>query len=48
MVSKFEGISIPQVWDLGVVNFLNDILYLKFKAEHESDLINKATKSANR
>jgi len=31
MVSEFENISINEVWNLGVLQFLNDLSYLKMK-----------------
>ena len=37
MVADFEGICLEQVWGLGVINFLNDLLYLKFKDKHDAD-----------
>lgn len=45
MVSEFENISINEVWELSVYQFLNDLSYLKMKrevdAEHERKLMNK-------
>ena len=41
MVSEFEGISMAKVWELGVINFLNDLLYLKFKADHDNKLLQR-------
>lgn len=43
MVSKFEGISIAEVWNLTPVHFLNDLLYIKFKAEYDADQYRKST-----
>ena len=45
MVQEFEGISINEVWDLPVYQFLNDLSYLKMKREidneQEKKLLNK-------
>ena len=37
MVAEFEGISLEQVWRIGVIQFLNDLLYLKFKDAHDAE-----------
>ena len=45
MVQEFENISMNEVWQLGVYQFLNDLAYLKMKrevdAEQERKLMNK-------
>jgi hypothetical protein len=41
MVSKFEGISISEVWKLSPYNFLNDLVFLKRKAKLQEDEIKK-------
>lgn len=45
MVSEFEAISLDAVWDLPVVQFLNDLNYLKQKRlvdeEQQQKLINE-------
>jgi hypothetical protein len=45
MVSEFENISLDEVWNLGVYQFLNDLAYLKMKreidAEQERKMMNK-------
>jgi hypothetical protein len=45
MVSEFENISINEVWNLGVLQFLNDLSYLKMKRriddEQEKRLLKK-------
>jgi hypothetical protein len=35
MVAEFERITLAQVYDLGTINFLNDLAYLKDKARWE-------------
>jgi hypothetical protein len=37
LVSKFENISIGEVWELTTLNFLNDLRYLKLKRELEAE-----------
>lgn len=37
MVAEHEGIPIEQVWDIGVIQFLNDLLYIKFKERHDAE-----------
>ena len=45
MVSEFEGIPLDSVWELPVVQFLNDLNYLKQKRlvdnEQEKQLLNE-------
>ena len=45
MVADFENISINEVWNLKVFQFLNDLSYLKMKREidnaAEKKLMNK-------
>lgn len=45
MVSDFENISINEVWDLKVFQFLNDLSYLKMKRKldelQEKKMMNK-------
>ena len=36
MVSEFEGISMNDTWDLPVLQFLNDLVYLKMKRERDN------------
>ena len=36
MVADFETIPLQSVWDLKVIHFLNDLLYLKLKQEKEN------------
>jgi hypothetical protein len=35
MVADFERIPVESVWNLKVIHFLNDLLYLKLKIENE-------------
>lgn len=46
MVSEFEAIPLNSVWDLPVVQFLNDLNYLKQKRlvddEQQQKLINES------
>ena len=37
LVSEFESIPIKQVWDLSVVHFLNDLLYIKLKQQRDAN-----------
>lgn len=50
MVSELEGISIADVYGLGVYQFLNDLSYIKMKrevdAENERNLLNKQRMNA--
>jgi hypothetical protein len=41
VVSEFENISIDAVWELPVVQFLNDLSCLKMKREIEIEQENK-------
>jgi len=43
MVADFEAVSLEQVWDFGVIQFLNDLLYIKLKNEYDADFIRKST-----
>jgi hypothetical protein len=44
MVADFENISLDQAYELGVIQFLNDLSYLKEKDAHDQRLIKNATK----
>lgn len=44
MVSEFEAIPLEQVWGLGVTQFLNDLLYIKFKDKHDAEQYRKINK----
>lgn len=43
MVADFEGVSLEQVWGIGVIQFLNDLLYIKFKDKHDADQYRRST-----
>lgn len=36
MVADFEAIPLQSVWNLKVIHFLNDLLYLKLKQEKDN------------
>ena len=36
MVADFETIPLQSVWNLKVIHFLNDLLYLKLKQEKDN------------
>jgi hypothetical protein len=44
MVQEFEGISIDEVWDLPVYQFLNDLSYIKMKREVDNEQEKRLTK----
>lgn len=44
MVSEFENISINEVWELPTYQFLNDLLYLKLKAEIDAEFVRRNSK----
>jgi hypothetical protein len=37
MVAEFERITLAQAYDLGAINFLNDLAYLKDKGRWEKE-----------
>ena len=41
MVAEFEAVPLEQVWSLGIIQFLNDLLYLKFKNESDQEQYRK-------
>ena len=43
MVADFEGIPIESVWNLKVIHFLNDLLYLKLKQDKDNEHNKKST-----
>jgi len=43
MVSEFENIPLESVWGLGVIQFLNDLLYLKLKEQKDAQQYKKQT-----
>jgi hypothetical protein len=44
MVAEFEAISLEQVWNLGVIHFLNDLLYIKMKNKADAEQYKNSTK----
>ena len=40
-VAEHERISLESVQDIGTINFLNDLAYLKDKARHEKEAFDK-------
>ncbi|CAB4153174.1 hypothetical protein UFOVP617_55, partial [uncultured Caudovirales phage] len=41
LVAEHEGIRLEQVYSLKTIQFLNDLAYLKSKAEHEREQLKK-------
>ena len=41
MVADFENIKVSEVWDLGVIQFLNDLTYIKLKQQKDIADANK-------
>lgn len=48
MVSELENIPLEQVWNLGVIQFLNDLLYIKFKDKHDADQYKRSAAKSSR
>jgi hypothetical protein len=46
MVSELEGLSMNETWDLPVIQFLNDLLYIKEKNYYDADVIRRSTTKA--
>lgn len=44
MVAEHEGIPLESVWELGVIHFLNDLLYIKMKAEYDAEQYKRQSK----
>jgi len=44
MVAEFEAIPLEQVWNLGVIHFLNDLLYIKMKNKADAEQYKNSTK----
>jgi len=42
LVAEYERIPLQEAYELNTLNFLNDLAYLKSKAEYESELIKQA------
>lgn len=45
-VAEFEQISIDQVWDLPIIQFLNDLGYLRYKNKWDADKYKEITKKS--
>ena len=48
LVSEFENISLNDVWDLSVYQFLNDLSYIKVKQKYDADKLERSTKQSIR
>jgi hypothetical protein len=48
LVSEFENISLNQVWDLNVFQFLNDLSYIKVKNKYDADKLQQSTRQGNK
>jgi hypothetical protein len=48
MVGEHEGIPLEQVWKLGVIQFLNGLLYLKFKNKYDADQYKRSAERGNK
>jgi len=48
LVSEFEHISLDSVWKLPVIQFLNDLTYLKLKLEWDANELRKSTARRNK
>lgn len=46
IVSEFENISLDNVWKLPVIQFLNDLTYLKLKLEWDDNKLKQSTKQS--
>lgn len=46
-IATFEGISLDQCWELPIVQAFNDMAYLKEKARHDKELIEKERANIN-
>jgi hypothetical protein len=44
MVSEFENFSLNEVWELPVLQFLNDLSYLKMKREIDNEMEKRLNK----
>jgi hypothetical protein len=43
MVSELEGVSMNEAWEFPVIQFLNDLLYIKEKSYYDADVIRRST-----
>lgn len=48
LVAEMERISLEQTWDLPVIQFLNDLTYIKKKRELDREMEREALKKAKR
>ena len=48
LVSEFENISLNEVWELNVFQFLNDLSYIKVKNKYDADKLQQSTKQSIR
>lgn len=48
MVADFKNIPLEQVWDIGVIYFLNSLLYLKFKDKHDAEQYKRSTAKSHK
>jgi hypothetical protein len=48
LVSEFENISLNEVWELNVFQFLNDLSYIKVKNKYDADKLERSTRQSNR
>ena len=44
LVAEYERIKLSEVWELSALNFLNDLSYLKAKAEYEKAVFEQSRK----
>ena len=44
MVAEHEAVPLEQVWELGVLHFLNDLLYIKMKSEDDAEQYKRQSK----
>ena len=44
MVAEHEAVPIESVWGLGVLHFLNDLLYIKMKSEYDAEQYKRESK----
>lgn len=44
MVAEHEAVPLESVWELGVLHFLNDLLYIKMKADYDAARYNEQSK----
>ena len=47
MVADFERCKINEVWDMGVIQFVNYLTYLKLKDKRDADKYKQSTSGRN-